>query len=125
MDHDAMMQECIALCAHCHKVCTDTATHCVEQGGRHAAQAHITPLLDCAQICQTSADFMLRHSPDRKGMCAVCAEICVRCAEDCETFSDKMMQDCAKACRACADSCERMAGQARTTAERPTGVSPA
>ena len=70
-------------------------------------------LLDCAEICQTSANFMLRMSDLHGLTCGVCAEVCERCAEDCERFVDDiMMQACAQACRHCAASCREMAGQA-------------
>jgi hypothetical protein len=43
--------------------------------------------------------------------CAVCADVCERCAIDCEGFGDdEVMKACAEMCRRCADSCSRMAG---------------
>jgi hypothetical protein len=68
-------------------------------------------LLDCAEICQTSANFMLRGSDLHQRTCAICAEVCRACAEDCERMADgdKMMLECARQCRSCAESCERMA----------------
>lgn len=107
---DARMQECIELCSECHKVCVETAAHCLEMGGRHAEASHIRLLLDCAQICETSEDFMLRGSEAHGRVCTVCAEICQRCAEDCERFDDDFMKRCAEVCRACAEACRRMAG---------------
>jgi len=41
----------------------------------------------CADICETSAAFMMRR-PDLHGrICAVCAETCQRCAENCRQMS--------------------------------------
>jgi hypothetical protein len=80
-------------------------------GGEHAKPGHIRLLLDCAEICETSANFMLRTSDLHHLTCGVCAEVCTRCAEDCERFVDDiMMQACAQACRHCAESCQEMAG---------------
>jgi hypothetical protein len=108
--HDATMAECIENCTECHNICVETAAYCLGQGGRHAETAHIRLLLDCVQICATSADFMLRGSPFHPKTCGVCAEVCQRCAEDCETFGDDaQMRACAEVCRRCADSCKRMA----------------
>lgn len=105
----AEMQECIDNCTECHVICVDTATYCLEMGARHAEPAHLRLLMDCADICQTSANFMLRGSDLHAGVCAVCADICERCAEDCERFrDDERMQRCAEVCRRCADSCRRM-----------------
>lgn len=105
------MQECIQACQQCHSICLTTVQHCLQMGGRHAAPQHITLLLDCAQICQTSADFMLRGSELHGRTCGVCAEVCERCAQDCERLdpNDQQMQMCAQVCRQCADSCRRMA----------------
>jgi len=109
---DAKMQECIEECQQCHDVCTTTVAHCLEMGGEHAAPDHIRMLLDCAEICQTSANFMIRMSDMHGSVCGVCAEICESCAEECERFGDdKMMQECAQVCRSCAESCQEMAAQ--------------
>ncbi len=107
------MHECITACLGCHSVCLQTVAHCLQMGGRHAEPNHITLLLDCAEICQTSANFMLRGSAVHGRTCAVCAEACERCAQDCERFTDDaMMGQCAEACRRCAESCRRMAQMA-------------
>ena len=105
------MEECISNCTECHRVCLETITHCLRQGGRHAEADHIRLLLDCAQICATSADFMIRGSGLHGRTCGVCAEVCARCAEDCERIDrdDEMMRRCAEVCRRCAESCRGMA----------------
>ena len=82
------MRACIQECQNCHNVCTETIAHCLEMGGDHAEPNHIRLLLDCAEICQTSANFMLRMSEFHGQTCGVCAEVCERCAEDCERFGD-------------------------------------
>lgn len=104
------MRECIQRCTDCHNVCVETVSHCLELGGPHAEARHIRLLLDCAQICATSADFMLRGSDLHGRVCGVCAEVCDRCAVDCERFGDdEQMRRCAEACRRCAEACRRMA----------------
>lgn len=103
------MRECIQACNTCHNICLETITHCLEMGGKHAEAAHIRLMLDCAEICQTSANFMLRLSEFHTRTCGVCAEVCEHCAQDCERFTDdQMMQQCAQACRSCAKSCREM-----------------
>lgn len=104
------MQDCINNCLNCHNVCLETVSHCLQKGGRHAQAEHIRLLIDCAEICQTSANFMIRGSDLHTRTCAVCAEVCERCAESCEQFGDdEQMRTCAEACRRCAESCRRMA----------------
>jgi hypothetical protein len=111
---DAMavsMDECIRNCTECHIICLKTVTHCLGFGGKHADQAHIRMLLDCAQICATSADFMTRGSPLHQLTCGACAEICQQCADDCERMAegDQQMLQCVEMCRRCAASCRDMA----------------
>ena len=104
------MQQCIQNCLDCHRICLETLTSCLQQGGKHAEATHIRTLLDCAEICQTSANFMLRGSDFHARTCGVCAEVCARCADSCAQMgNDSQMQACADTCRRCADSCRRMA----------------
>ena len=108
MSHD--MQECIQNCLDCHRICLETAMHCLQMGGKHADPAHIRVLLDCAEICQTSANFMIRGSEFHSRTCAVCAEVCRRYADECEQMGpDTKMQECIDICRRCAESCSHMA----------------
>jgi hypothetical protein len=67
-------------------------------------------MADCAQICRTSADFMIRGSDLHPLTCGVCAEVCQRCADDCEQMpgADATMKRCAQVCRDCAESCRQM-----------------
>ncbi len=111
------MQDCIRNCLNCHAACVATAYHCLGKRGDHAEPDHIRLMLDCAQICITSADFMLRHSPMHPALCGICADICATCADDCEKLNDDFkMQACVDACRRCAASCTDMAGAERKAA---------
>src|SRR5512140_2108260 len=106
------MEQCITNCQECHHICLETTTHCLQMGGKHAGVDHIGLMQDCAQSCQTSADFMLRGSPYHSRTCGVCAEVCERCAEDCLQIAagnDAQMEACAQICRRCAESCRKMA----------------
>lgn len=105
------MKECINNCQTCHATCLNhLSTHCLEMGGAHVAPDHFLLMLDCAQICAVSADFMLRGSKHHAHICAECAEICEQCAASREALGD--MQECADACRACAGSCRMMSQMA-------------
>jgi hypothetical protein len=104
------MQPSIQECLSCHSICLTTVAYCLQKGGAHAEAAHVRLLLDCTEICQTSANFMLRGSDQHRRTCAVCAAICEICAEACARMTDDPpMQNCAEACRRCAESCRGMA----------------
>jgi hypothetical protein len=108
-EHD-VMQECIEECLNCHAVCTMTAQHALVKGGDYADVNVVGVLLDCAELCQVSANFMLRGSPFHAVTCAACAELCRACEEVCRTVpGDEQMEHCADVCAACAESCEQMA----------------
>ncbi|HAJ64136.1 MAG TPA: ferredoxin [Cyanobacteria bacterium UBA8543] len=112
------MQQCIENCLDCHSICLNTVTYCLQKGGQHAEPAHIRLLQDCAEICQTSANYMLRGSTLHTRTCGVCAEVCERCAQECDSEAllrsadrmgdDTQMKACADMCRRCAESCGQM-----------------
>jgi len=105
-----VVRQCIDECVRCHEVCLSTIPYCLEQAGEHAEEAHIVLLQDCAEICRTHIDFMLRGSDEQERISVACAAICRHCAADCDRLSDDdVMRACAEACRRCAESCERMA----------------
>jgi len=105
---DPKLEECIKECLNCHHICLEMAmNHCLKLGGKHTEPTHFRLMINCAEICQTSANFMLSGSELHHLTCCVCAEVCRRCADDCERVGD--MQECVEACRSCADSCARMA----------------
>lgn len=109
--HDHDMQNCIKECLSCHSICLETIQYCLQKGGKHASADHIQALRDCAEACQTSANFMLSSSPLHPRTCGVCAEACERCAKSCEAMGDdEQMKACAEECWRCAESCRKMSG---------------
>ena len=103
------MDRCIEACSDCARICLQTlTTHCLPQGGKHAEAQHIKVMLDCAEICRTSAAFLSRESEFHGVTCGVCSQICIACAESCERIGGEQMKKCAQTCRQCAESCQRM-----------------
>lgn len=99
----AEMQECITGCLACHAICLQTVDHCLETGGAHVAQRHIRILLDCADLCETSAHLMITQSPFEGRICALCAEACRACEAACRQMGDALDLKCAESCRKCAE----------------------
>ena len=96
------MSRCIETCLGCYRMCLSTAMNvCLETGGKHVGPAHFRLMMACAEMCLTSAHFMLINTPHHKPTCEECAEICVACAEDCQRI--------VAMCRVCAASCSKMA----------------
>lgn len=105
----AMEEEDIDLTANldqCHESCLEGVVHSLNEGGDFAKLDHIRWLLDCADICQLSTNFVLRHSDYAGDLLSTCAFVCEDCAQSCETFfEDEHMKNCAEICRNCAEAC--------------------
>jgi hypothetical protein len=110
------MQKCIDRCLDCYQACFSTAmSHCLPQGGKHVEGRHLGLMLNCAELCRTTAEFMMSASPLHGRVCAACAEVCEACAQDCEQVGG--MDECVWACRHCAESCREMAGRSKATGD--------
>ncbi len=117
MDQD--MQRCIESCQDCHNICLQTAmTVCLEAGDTHTQPEHFRLMVNCAEICQTAANFMLSASALHPQICDVCADTCDACAQSCTEIGN--MDDCVQACQQCADNCRQMA---QSSHRMETGIS--
>lgn len=103
------VRECLKDCLDCYQTCTETTTKCLKMGGKHAENEHLNLLMDCARMCNTNADFILRNSTYYPQTCGITADICDECADTCDRFEDDFMKECASVCRRCAESCREMA----------------
>ncbi|MYN17835.1 four-helix bundle copper-binding protein [Rugamonas sp. FT107W] len=107
MEITSAMQDCIDACDNCHQACLQTAlTHCLEMGGRHVEPNHFRLMLDCAAVCEMSANLQLSGSRFSSRICALCADICHACALSCLELDG--MEECVRACEACEHSCHQM-----------------
>src|SRR3569623_797999 len=70
------MQACIDACNECHETCLQMLPYCLRAGGKHIEEQHLRLMINCAEICQTAANFMLSGSPLHGAVCAACAEKC-------------------------------------------------
>ena len=110
---EELMGDCIQNCRECERVCLETLARELGRGAGHEDARHLRLLMDCAEICRTSASFMIRGSELHFLTCFACGEVCERCAEECERMADDMAPDpvmlaCAEVCRRCAGTCRAM-----------------
>lgn len=102
------LDRCVEICTTCARTCLRTLyRHCLPMGGAHASEPHVQVMTDCSEVCRLAADFMIRGSPRHGWVCALCAELCQACADECATMDG--MEACVTACRRCADACRAMA----------------
>lgn len=94
-------------CQECYRICLALVNHCQTQGGALAESKQIRLLLDCAELCQTAAEFLPRGSELHRTICNACAVVSLKCAAACEEFiEDELMQACAAAGRRAATACQ-------------------
>ena len=102
-------KDCIESCWRSHVMCLETHRYLLDLNGGPSSAMRLTLLEDCAEICQTTANSMLRRSPQHAALCIACAQVCNACAKECETVkNDDRMMLCARTCRECADHCLAM-----------------
>jgi hypothetical protein len=102
--------QCIEETARCSIVCRETIQHCLEKGKTHSHPMQIKTLMDCAELCQMTTQFLLNHSQFQERCCLFCAEICDVCEQKCnQLVEDPQMQACAEACARCSEVCRAMA----------------
>jgi hypothetical protein len=113
-------RECIAACGDSYRCCMETIVHCIDVNGEHNEPVHLKLLIDCADICGFTLQFLLRGSAHAMALCALCSTICRTCADSCDAFGEQRMSHCADVMRRCADACD---GIVRETAQGRNPVS--
>lgn len=101
------LDQCIENCLDCYRHCELALANSYKQE-LVSESDHLILLSSCAEICRTSAKFMLLGSPFHAETCSVCSNVCLACAESCEDMDDDSLKACIQACRKCAESCAEM-----------------
>lgn len=103
-------QECVDKLLDCYKACGVCLQHCISMGGTHATEEHLSVLIECEEICQTAADFLMSDSKFAQELCGICARVADNCADSCLEVdgNDETMKECAHACREAAEACRIM-----------------
>jgi len=108
--HAMSMDDCVTLCIASHRRCLTSARHVLEQPQLHAAAQLVALLQDCAELCQTTANSMLRGAATHTLLCNACADLCAACAQACDAYkNDTVLTQCAATCRDCGAACRHMA----------------
>ena len=96
-------------CLRAHEAC-EAAVGQVLRSDDGAVDERIGALLDCADVCRTTARQIRHGSPLLRGTAGVAAELCERAAEACAALAGKpAMQGYAEVCRRGAACCRRLA----------------
>ena len=100
---------CIEACNACAVACNYCAASCLQEPDVKMMAHCIATDMDCAAICALAAAAMARGSEHSKAICALCADMCQSCADECAKHQMDHCQQCAEACRKCAEECRKMA----------------
>ncbi|HEY0029879.1 MAG TPA: four-helix bundle copper-binding protein [Bacteroidia bacterium] len=91
---------CAAQCNHCYDACQ------MEKDKEELKRCMVLDL-DCADICRLTAQVLERNSETADLFLKFCAEICEKCAEECDKHSQlEHCKKCAEACHRCAEMCQ-------------------
>jgi hypothetical protein len=86
---------------------------CLQEADVKARTNCMKTLQDCAEICSTAAHYVSRQSGSLNEICNLCADICTKCASECDMFKDQHCKTCADTCRQCADECRKMVNMSK------------
>lgn len=62
----------------------------------------------CIESCSATLKFLMTESNFSKGYCALCADVCQWCAEQCGQYDHKHCEDCANSCVKCMEECRKI-----------------
>ncbi|MEO6015873.1 MAG: four-helix bundle copper-binding protein [Polaromonas sp.] len=106
--HNSRYNACIKACNNCVVACNHCASSCLQEQDVKMMVQCISNDMDCAAICALAAAAMSRGSPHAQAICALCADICQACGDECARHDMAHCQACAKACHQCAKACRDM-----------------
>jgi len=96
------IEKCLRCCITCWKMHEET-TSVIDIERFRSLHLH---LVECAEICRTTASFLRWNSAFCKAACALCAETCERCAWECARIpGDEQARRVLEACEQCAGAC--------------------
>lgn len=93
-------------CLECFRACSEAMAHTIDLRRQHWEHEHYRILLDCIDVCKTTAGFLIRQSDYYKDICSVCALICKETTKCCQEFgNDPFMLKAGDIASKCAKSC--------------------
>nr|WP_193318952.1 four-helix bundle copper-binding protein [Nonomuraea phyllanthi] len=111
----ARLTSCIEACVRCAQACTACADACLSEDMVAELTKCVRTDLDCADICETTARVLSRHTGYdahmTRAILQACAQACKACGDECERHTrHRHCAVCAEACRACERACRDLLG---------------
>ncbi|RPF21706.1 four-helix bundle copper-binding protein [Myceligenerans xiligouense] len=98
----------------CAQACTACADACLSEDSVADLRKCIRTNLDCADICETTARVLSRHTAYdaniSRSVLDACITACQACGDECERHAGmhEHCRVCAEACRACESACREL-----------------
>lgn len=107
------LRACIEACVSTSQTCTACADACLSENVVEDLTRCIRTDLDCADICQTTANVLSRHTGFdanvTRAIVGACAVACAACADECGQHTEhEHCRVCAEACRNCRRACDEL-----------------
>jgi len=113
LDRDLLARVVDTLVA-CSQACTACADACLSEDMVEELRKCIRTNLDCADICDTTARVLSRHTGYdanlTRAMLQACVQACRSCGDECAAHAGhhEHCRVCAEACRACEQACTEL-----------------
>ena len=97
--------DCIEACQRCLVDCQACLTH---MAGRQSSNDCPRCCVECIDACLTTVKSLAADSRFATRYVAICADICLWCAEQCEAHEGDHCRRCAESCRHCVAMCQKL-----------------
>jgi hypothetical protein len=98
----------LAEISNCASECMDCHEDCVAENKDHSLDRCIEITRNCSVFCQFTFSALTSDAEHADIYYCICADMCNRCAAECEKFDYPFCLRCAVACRKCAAACEML-----------------
>lgn len=105
---DREAERCIDALQACYAACMRNVSYGNVKKSGPIQEEHVRLMLDCAEMCQTAANFLIRESDHYLRICREAAEICKDLASSCEGVDG--MDGIRSTCDECVSVCRVIVG---------------
>jgi hypothetical protein len=101
-------QPCIEACLRTASIATKCALSCTEDPKLADLGNCIKFSIECATICNQTAQLLTLGSPKTEQALKNCIEACQKLAAECGKYKAAYCQECAKSCKQCVNECKQL-----------------
>lgn len=105
---DQEAERCIDALQACYAVCMRSVSYGYVKESGPLQEEHVRLMIDCAEMCQTAANFLIRESDHYLRICREAAEICKDLVSSCEGVDG--MEGILSICDECVSACRVIVG---------------